>query len=179
MRVIAGSLKGRRLVAPAGRDVRPTSDSLRETLFNILGDTVAGARVLDAFAGTGALGIEAISRGAAFVTFIEREKAALRALSDNVRACGVQESCAIIRDDFLRSSVAAASCDLVLIDPPYDLDLLEDLVARAARWSTERGVLVLEHSRRRASPETAGSLRRYRVVNAGDSALSFYGPPAT
>ena len=174
MRVIAGSLKGRRLVAPSGSDVRPTSDALRETLFNVLGDAVAGARVLDAFAGTGALGIEAVSRGAAHVTFIERDARAIRALTENVRACGIAEACAIIRDDFLRATVTAASFDLVLIDPPYDLSVMADVVARGAEWLAANGELVLEHSRRRASPEAAGSLRRSRTLTAGDSALSFY-----
>ena len=179
MRIIAGSLKGRRLAAPAGRDVRPTSDSLRETLFNVLGEDVVGARVVDAFAGTGALGIEAVSRGAIAVTFVERNARAIRTLSSNIRACGIEEACAIIRDDFLRARAPATPFDVVLIDPPYDIASLGDVVARGGDWMAGRGRLVLEHSRRRASPEAAGSLCRYRLLTAGDSALSFYGRPAS
>jgi 16S rRNA (guanine(966)-N(2))-methyltransferase RsmD len=179
VRIIAGKLKGRRLTAPPGRDVRPTSDGLRETLFNVLGDTVTGARVADAFAGTGALGIEALSRGAAGVTFIERDPRSVRALSDNLRACGVAEACVIIRDDFLSTRTPGAAFDLVLADPPYDFASLEDVVARGDAWVADGGRLVLEHSKRRTSPEAAGALRRYRVLTAGDSALSFYERPAS
>jgi 16S rRNA (guanine966-N2)-methyltransferase len=178
VRIIAGALKGRRLTAPPGRDVRPTSDRLRETLFNVLGDSVVGARVMDAFAGTGAIGIEALSRGAAHVSFVEREPRTVRVLSGNVKACGVEEACAIIRHDFLSARAAGAPFDLVIADPPYDIASLEDVVTRAAGWLAERGRLVLEHSRRRESPETAESLRRTRVLTAGDSALSFYERPA-
>src|SRR5262245_15844050 len=101
MRIIAGALKGRRLASVPGDQVRPTSDSLRETLFNVLGPTLEGARVLDAFAGTGALGLEAHSRGAAFVTFVEQDPRAVKVITANVAHCGVAEACVIIRGDFL------------------------------------------------------------------------------
>lgn len=175
MRIIAGRLKGRRLQAPRGLDVRPTSDGLRETLFNVLGETVVGARVLDGFAGTGALGLEALSRGAAHVTFIERAPRALAAVRDNAAHCGVEDACAIIRDDFLRArSRAGHEFDLVLLDPPYDIEDLGDVVEAAASFVAPGGRLVLEHARRRAAPEGVSALRRTRVLVAGDSALSFY-----
>ena len=160
--------------SPPGRDVRPTSDRLRETLFNVLGDLVVDARVVDAFAGTGALGLEACSRGAVGVTFIERDPQALRTLQENIRQCAVEDACVIIRDDFLNARVAGASAGLILIDPPYDIASLDDVVRRGETWMTEGGRLVLEHSKRRASPEGAGSLRRTRILISGDSALSFY-----
>lgn len=177
MRIIAGTLKGRRIAAPPGRDVRPTSDSLRETLFNVLGDLVIGARVLDAFAGTGAIGLEALSRGASHVTFVERDARVIRVLSDNIRALGVSDACVIIRHDFLNAR-AAASFNLVIADPPYDIASLDDTVARGAAWLVPEGRLVLEHSRRREAPGTAGLLRCTRTLTAGDSALSFYERPA-
>lgn len=177
MRVIAGALKGRRLAAPPGRDVRPTSDRLRETLFNVLGDRVSGTRVLDAFAGTGALGIEALSRGAVAATFIERDPRVWRVLTGNIRACGVSGACAIIRDDFLRARARSPRFDLVLLDPPYDFASLDDVVNQGAAWVADGGWLVLEHSRRRAAPEAAGALRCFRTLKAGDSALSFYERP--
>lgn len=166
-------MKGRRLSAPSGREVRPTSDSLRETLFNILGDTIAGARVVDAFAGTGAIGLEALSRGAQHVTFVERDPRTIRVLSDNVRALGMSEACVIIRHDFL-SAVSAGEFNLVIADPPYEFDALDDVLARGSKWLAPAGRLVLEHSRRRQSPESADGLRRTRILTAGDSALSFY-----
>lgn len=177
MRIIAGRFKGRRLTGPAGAGLRPTSDSLRETLFNVLGQTVSGARVLDGFAGTGALGLEAISRGARHVTFVERERRALGVLRRNVAACGAADACAIIRGDLLALAARRAldgRFDLVLLDPPYDSADLEAIVRAAAQLVAPAGRMVLEHSRRRPSPEAAGPLERTRVVRAGDSALSFY-----
>lgn len=177
MRIIAGRLKGRRLAAPKGLDVRPTSDRLRETLFNVLGGSVKGARVLDGFAGTGALGIEAWSRGADAIVFVERAPRALRALEANIGACGLTDACAIIRGDFLTARVTEPF-DLVLLDPPYGIDDLHPVLDRAASLVAPTGQIVLEHSRRRASPERAGGVLRYRVLTAGDSALSLYAPSA-
>jgi 16S rRNA (guanine966-N2)-methyltransferase len=174
VRIITGTLKGRRLVAPPGQAVRPTSDRLRETLFNVLGDSIVGVRLLDAFAGTGAIGLEALSRGAIHATFVESDARVVRVLSNNIRACGVADACAIIRHDFLSARPVGAPVDIVIADPPYDITSLEDVVARGAGWLAGRGRLVLEHSRRRASPEEAGALRRTRILTAGDSALSFY-----
>lgn len=174
MRIIAGTLKGRRLVAPKGADVRPTSDSLRETLFNVLGPTLDAANVLDGFAGTGGLGLEALSRGASRVTFVERDRRAIDALERNIRALDVEDACAIIRDDFVSGRWASGTFDLVLLDPPYDIRDLDAVTTAGARVVGPGGRLVLEHSKRRASPESAGALRRTRVLTAGDSALSFY-----
>ncbi len=179
MRIITGRLKGRRLQGPAGPGLRPTSDGLRETLFNVLGDTVAGARVLDGFAGTGALGLEALSRDATHVTFVEDDPVALRVLEANIQHCSVETACAIIRGDFLRAAeTASGTFDLVLLDPPYEDVDVEDALDRAAPLVAAGGQLVLEHSRRAVSPERAGVLRRTRVLVAGDSALSFYEPLA-
>ena len=174
MRIIAGRLKGRRLVAPKGSQVRPTSDSLRETLFNVLGPTLDGMTVLDGFAGTGALGIEALSRGAARVTFVESDRRVIDTLERNIRALDVEDACAIIRDDFVSGRWASGTFDLVLLDPPYDIRDLEAVTLAGGSAVGPGGQLVLEHSRRRASPESAGTLRRTRVLTAGDSALSFY-----
>jgi 16S rRNA (guanine966-N2)-methyltransferase len=173
MRIVAGSLKGRRLQGPATDDVRPTSDRLRETLFNVLGPSVQGARVLDAFAGTGAVGLEAISRGAAHVTFYEKDRRAWPIVEANIAHCGVQVQCRVIRGDFLRSS-GAANCDLVFLDPPYDDDALEATLRVAATHLAPDGAVVIEHRRSRDTPESDAGLTRTRVLVSGDSALSFY-----
>jgi 16S rRNA (guanine(966)-N(2))-methyltransferase RsmD len=164
------------LTAPRGTAVRPTSDSLRETLFNILRDRVAGARVLDGFAGTGALGLEALSRGAAHATFVERDRRALEALDANITACGAADACLVIRDEFVGAGArhALGPFDLVLIDPPYDVASYEPVLLEAAAELAPGGIVVIEHSRRRATPEAGGHVRRQRVVTAGDSALAFY-----
>jgi 16S rRNA (guanine(966)-N(2))-methyltransferase RsmD len=175
MRIIAGTLKGRRLQGPEAPGLRPTSDGLRETLFNVLGSSIEGARVLDAFAGTGAVGLEALSRGAAHATFVERDRRALAGLGANVRHCGVEDACAIIRDDFFRApALAPRAFDLVFLDPPYEGVDLEAAVERGAPLVAPGGRLVLEHSRRRPAPDRAGPLTRVRGLVAGDSALAFY-----
>src|SRR5262249_28759170 len=175
MRVIAGSLKGRRLKTPTWDGVRPTSDKLRETLFNILAPRIGGARVLDAYAGTGAIGIEALSRGAAHVTFVERDRRAQSLVADNLAHCGVTDGYVIIRSSVSRAldDPGAAPFDIMFFDPPYD-EQVDDVLAAAGERLAADGVLVLEHARRRLSPERAGRLRRTRSVTSGDSALAFY-----
>jgi 16S rRNA (guanine(966)-N(2))-methyltransferase RsmD len=182
MRIVGGRLRGRRLVGPTGSTVRPTSDRLRETLFNVLGQTLHAPRVLDACAGTGALGLEALSRGASHVTFIERDRLAIEDITTNVHACGAREACAIIRDDFLAARTARGTAgswrggrfDLVLIDPPYDEPDLVVVLEAAAAVAAPDARVVLEHRRRRDTPADVAGLTRQRVLEAGDSALSFY-----
>jgi 16S rRNA (guanine966-N2)-methyltransferase len=174
VRIIAGRLKGRRLEGPRAAGVRPTSDGLRETLFNVLGRSVDGARVLDAFAGTGAVGLEALSRGARHVTFVESNRETARLLADNVARCDGAEACMIVRDEFARAPLGRF--DLVWLDPPYDARDLDGVLTRAAEVVESNGLVVLEHSRRRATPEAAAQLTRTRVLVAGDSALSFFAP---
>jgi 16S rRNA (guanine(966)-N(2))-methyltransferase RsmD len=174
MRIIAGKYKGRRLIAPPGRDVRPTSDYLREALFNVIGTDVAEARVLDGFAGTGALGLEALSRGAARAVFVERDRAAIKAIEANIATCGAESSALIVDSEFLRAPLDVAAFTLILLDPPYDTKALGAILTRAAALAAPGSLVVLEHSSRQQSPEAVGTLMRYRLLSAGDSALSLY-----
>jgi len=178
MRIIAGRFRRRQLAGPVSDGVRPTSDRLRETLFNVLGPGVEGARVLDAFAGTGALGLEALSRGAGAAVLVEHDPRALAVIADNVRRCGAQAECRVVRGRFPSAAAPLSPFDLVLLDPPYDTTSLEALVEAAALMLSAAGLVVLEHARRREAPEVAGSLKRVRLLIAGDSALSFYRPAA-
>ena len=177
MRVIAGELKGRRLAAPKWEGLRPTSDKLRETLFNVIGARVEGARVMDAYAGTGAVGIEALSRGAAHVTFVERDRRALALIDENLRHCGLSDRYAIIRADLVKRPLplSAASFEIAVLDPPYDESDLSAAVAAVDPFIAPNGLVVLEHSRRRPSAESVGRLVRTRTIVSGDSALTFYG----
>jgi 16S rRNA (guanine(966)-N(2))-methyltransferase RsmD len=158
--------------------LRPTSDRLRETLFNVLAPRIAGARLLDGFAGTGAIGIEAISRGASRVTFVERDGKALRVLSANVAACGVEAESEILRGDVLTLAArrpVAGPFDVIVLDPPYDVPQLPTVLSAVAGLLAPGAVLVLEHSKRRADvPEVVAGVQRYRSVVAGDSVLAFY-----
>ena len=175
MRVIAGEFKGRRLEAPTWPGLRPTSDRLRETLFNVLAPRVGGARVVDGFAGTGALGIEALSRGAAHATFVEQDPRAARLIRANLERCGIAAGrYAIIRADFRTLRAPAPEADLVLLDPPYDQSSLDDTLAAARQLLRPGGLIVLEHAKRRGAPDRAAGLQRVRVLRAGDSVLSFY-----
>jgi 16S rRNA (guanine(966)-N(2))-methyltransferase RsmD len=177
MRIIAGSWKGRRLAGPTWPGLRPTSDRLRETLFNVLREKVRGARVLDACAGTGALGIEALSRGAAFTTFVEVEPRACRLIEENLRRCGIADRYAIIRAGLapaLARLPAGEHFDLILFDPAYEARDADALLTALAGRVAPDGLLVYEHARRRPAPERAGALVRVREIRAGDSVLALY-----
>jgi 16S rRNA (guanine966-N2)-methyltransferase len=175
MRVIAGRLKGRRLKAPTWEGLRPTSDKLRETLFNILAPRIAGARVLDGFAGTGAIGIEALSRGAAHVTFVEKDRRAAALAEENVSQCGIEQGFTVERSDVrsvLRKLPADRLFDLIVLDPPYDSVGVEQVLDAAAARLAPGGLVVFEHATRR-EPDIPASLMRMRTVKSGDSTLTF------
>lgn len=179
MRVIAGRLKRRQLLSPTWDGVRPTSDRLRESFFDILGARIAGANVLDAYAGTGAVGIEAISRGAAHVTFVDGDRRAVALIERNLSRCGVSGGYTVLlrRWPAAASSLPSTPFDIVWLDPPYDVDDLGEPLEAAAAHVAPGGLLVLEHASRREPPDRAGTRARGRVVRAGDSMLSFYTPP--
>lgn len=173
MRVIAGRFRGRRLKAPRGRGVRPTSDRVREAVFGILGEAVEEARVLDLYAGTGALALEALSRGARSATCVERDPAALALLEANVTALELADQVRIVRDDAMRfARNASEQWELVFCDPPYADDLAA--VARhgvgGSLWTV---ACVLEHAARTepapAPPGARADTRRY-----GDTAVTLY-----
>jgi 16S rRNA (guanine966-N2)-methyltransferase len=175
IRVIAGSLKGRRLATPDWTGLRPTSDRLRETLFNILAPRIASARVLDGYAGTGAVGIEALSRGAAHVTFVEQDPRAQRLIEENLRRCGVADRYAIIRAGLAGAATKlGVSFDIVFLDPPYGATNLADALDSGSSLVAEGGLLVIEHATRDPAPSATAALTRGREVTQGDSALAFY-----
>jgi 16S rRNA (guanine966-N2)-methyltransferase len=176
MRIIAGELKGRRLASPDWPGLRPTSDKLRETLFNVLGPAVAGARVLDGFAGTGAVGIEALSRGAAHVTFLDRDRRATDLIQANLLHCGVKERYAIIRVDFAGGAgrLSGDRFDIIFLDPPYGAGEMAAALAAAAGIASSETRVIIEHARRDEPPAEAGQLRLTRRLPSGDSGLAFY-----
>jgi 16S rRNA (guanine966-N2)-methyltransferase len=176
MRIIAGSLKGRRLKAPDWDGVRPTSDKLRETLFNVLGSSVQGARVLDGYAGTGAVGLEALSRGAAHVTFLDADRRATALIEANLRHCGVGDRYAIIRVEFARAKgrLTDPGFDIMFLDPPYGSTELTSALAAAAELASAGTQVIVEHAKRDDPPKQSGKLVLARDLLSGDSGLAFY-----
>ena len=169
-------MKGRRLETPDWQGLRPTSDKLRETLFNVLAARVGEARVLDGFAGTGAVGIEALSRGAAHVTFIEADSRAAKLIERNLQHCAVGDRYAIIRARFADAAHRSppGSFDLVFLDPPYGPDVIVSTLEAAAPLVAPGGLLILEHARRDTAPARIASIAKTRDIMSGDSALSLY-----
>ena len=185
MRVIAGTYRSRPLLAPSGMATRPTSDRLRETLFNVLAPQIEGARFADLYAGTGAVGIEAISRGAAHVTFVESAASAVAALRANLNALGIrsgfhfdQRSVPVTLRNLARRDPRFT---LVYLDPPWEdqaayTQALSLLGESSAALLTPEAIVIAEHARRGSVTvtDTYGELHRYRVLEQGDAALSFY-----
>ena len=181
MRIIAGSLRSRRLQAPAGLATRPTSDRLRETLFNVLAPRIAGAAFLDLYAGSGAVGIEALSRGASRAVFVERAEPALKMLRANLASLGIQDGFKIrstAAGTYLRS-VPPGLFDLVFLDPPYDAqseyEIALGLLGGSAAPMLRAGAKVIaEHRRKDKLNPRYGALARTRLLEQGDAALSFF-----
>jgi 16S rRNA (guanine(966)-N(2))-methyltransferase RsmD len=184
MRIIAGTFRSRALEAPAGLATRPTSDRLRETLFNVLAPRIEGAVFLDLYAGSGAVGIEAVSRGAAQVTFVEWAPAALKVLRANLARLGLTEGFRIHAGSvgsLLRKSHAGAAVgfDVVFLDPPYDAAeeyaaALGLLGGASAGLLAAGAVVIAEHRRKERLEVQYDRLKRTRLLEQGDAALSFY-----
>ncbi len=180
MRISSGDRRGRRVRSPRGRQVRPTSDFLRQAVFNILGIRVQNARLLDLFAGTGAVGLEALSRGASTVTFVERDARAVESLRGNVAALDFADRVHVISGDALPTlghlEAAGELFDIIFVDPPYVRDLASRCMERLAQGGilSENGVLVVQAFHKTALPERDGVLVRFRERRYGESALTFY-----
>jgi 16S rRNA (guanine(966)-N(2))-methyltransferase RsmD len=175
MRVIAGEYRSRRLKSTPGNATRPTPDRLRETLFNILAPRIVGATFLDAYAGTGAVGIEALSRGARHAFFLERNRHALETIRENLASLGLEHRATVIAGPVL-ITMARRAAGIVFLDPPYDLER-EYVAALELLAEAPPALVVAQHSVRLALADAYGDLRRTRTVKHGDNALSFFSSP--
>lgn len=180
MRIVGGNLSGRVLRAPAGARTRPTSDKVREAIFAILsnhGDPVTGAHVLDLFAGSGALGIEALSRGASHATLVDSAKAALVTIRGNLNALDLAQSATVVGADVMAfiSRPCSLPWGLVFLDPPYASDwAIRAASSLAPNCLTPNAAVVMEHDRRHLPPDILGSLRQTDQRRYGDTFVSFY-----
>jgi len=184
MRIIAGEFRSRILAAPRGMETRPTSDRLRETLFNILGPRVDGSRFADLYAGSGAVGIEAISRGALHVHFAENALPAIAAIRDNLKLLKITKNFMLHERAALgaleRLKEQGSAQDIVFLDPPYEAEKEYDQILRMLggaaheRLLAPNAIVVAEHAKRTPLAEKYGSLQRTRELKQGDAALSFY-----
>jgi len=180
-RIIAGRGRGRRLKSPPGDATRPTGGRVRQTLFDILAPEVPGCRFLDVFAGSGGVGLEALSRGAARVVLVEKDRAAIQAIRENARALAAEGGEVEVFQQDARTALGALGdqgrrFDIVYLDPPYASDLYERLLPAlgAGALLAEGGLVVAEHFHKRALPETIEGLEQTRVVRVGDHRLTFY-----
>ncbi len=181
MRIIAGEYRGRILKSPADYKTRPTSDRLRETLFNVLSPRITDeTRFLDLCAGTGAIGIEAISRGAGFATFVDKSTRVCALIEENLDLLQIPEDQTEIFRGVAEKFVTrqhSAAWDIVFYDPPYQEDyriFLFDFAGNIRNLLAPGGVLILEHHAKKILPEAVGDVRRWRVLKQGETQLSFY-----
>jgi 16S rRNA (guanine966-N2)-methyltransferase len=180
MHVSGGIAKGKKLVSLRGRKMRPTSSLVREALFDILGQRLEGARFLDVFAGTGAIGIEALSRGAERLTLIENPPAAVRAIYKNLDTCGVRQQAEVIHFDAVDALMMLNNrnqlFDIVFLDPPYDDPVGEKALMTAAKYPVARQgcPVIFEHFHKLELGQAFGGLSRARQERYGDTCLSFY-----
>jgi 16S rRNA (guanine(966)-N(2))-methyltransferase RsmD len=185
MRIIAGTFRSRQLKSLKGMALRPTSDKLRETLFNVLGDLVVDSRFVDLFAGTGAVGIEALSRGAREAIFVEKHPPTAALIKKNLESLEIRDGTRLLKSDALQAlkrldegpAAASARIDILFLDPPYAekeqyLSVLSFL--GNANLLAENAVVIAEHQRSLDLPESFGKLEQVRVLRQGDAALSFF-----
>jgi len=172
MRVIAGEFRSRRLKTLPGLATRPTPDRLRETLFNILAPVIANSVFLDAYAGTGAVGIEALSRGARRCVLVEKNRAAVEVIRENLATLGLENRAEVYTGKAL-PVLERVTADIAFLDPPYELEKEYEAALNALGASTNR-LVIAQHSSRTVLQPEYGCLQRYRVLKQGDNSLSFY-----
>ncbi len=181
MRVIAGTQKGRRLKTPTGKQIRPTSERVREALFSILGERIVQARVLDLCCGTGTIGLEALSRGARNVVFIDHDKQSLDILRENLKRCGNPVAATVMGGDAWKFSKQPQlhhykPYDVIFVDPPYEHRKIHQLVVELGRneMLAENGLMIVEHFWKTSLPQETDTLQHVRQARYGDTILTFF-----
>ena len=176
MRIISGTARGRRLKEPADYRVRPTTDKVKESIFNIVQFDIEGRKVLDLFAGSGQLGIEALSRGAESVTFVDRAPDSLRLVRENLKLSGLGDSARVVAADSIAFLSGGEKFDLIFLDPPYDTDLLEKSLINVIKFDIlkENGIMVCESQREKVLPELTEPYFMLKEYNYGKIRITTY-----
>lgn len=174
MRVITGSARGRRLKTPENYDIRPTTDNVKESVFNIIQFDIEGRKVLDLFAGTGQLGIECLSRGSESVVFVDQSREAVKIVRENLKSCGMQAP--VLQQDAVSFLQSCGKFDLVFVDPPYDSGLYETVLEtiNLVDILSEGGIIICEARREKALPEMAAPYYKRREYNYGKVKICIY-----
>ena len=174
MRVITGSARGRKLKTPENYDIRPTTDNVKESLFNIIQFDIEGRRVLDLFAGTGQLGIECLSRGASSAVFVDQRREAVKIVKDNLKTCGLSGT--VVQSDALSFLRTCGKFDIIFVDPPYDSDLYESVLntVNSIDILSDGGIIICESRRERALPEMTAPYKKRKEYTYGKVKLCIY-----
>lgn len=174
MRVITGSARGRKLKTPENYDIRPTTDNVKESVFNIIQFDIEGRRVLDLFAGTGQLGIECLSRGASSAVFVDQSREAVKIVKDNLKACGLSGT--VVQADAMSFLRTCGKFDIIFVDPPYDSDLYESVLntVNSIDILSDGGIIICESRRERALPEMTAPYKKRREYTYGKVKLCIY-----
>jgi len=174
MRVITGTARGRRLKTPEGMDIRPTTDNVKESIFNIIQFDIEGRRVLDLFAGTGQLGIECLSRGASEVVFIDSSREAVKIVKENLKICGFNAP--VLQLDAVNYLRACGKFDLIIVDPPYDSPVYDSVLEtiNSVDILSDGGIIICESRREKPLPEMRAPYRKAKEYNYGKVKLCLY-----
>ncbi len=175
MRVITGEARGRKLITLEGDDVRPTTDRVKESIFNIIQFDVEGAYVLDLFAGSGQLGIEALSRGAKHCTFVDASNRSIEVVKQNLKTVGFEKRASVFcGDGKMYITLSRDKFDIALLDPPYNKKIIDSVLPFVAEKMTENGVILCESELREELPETAGEFSKHREYKYGKIKITAY-----
>lgn len=174
MRVITGSARGRKLKTPENYDIRPTTDNVKESVFNIIQFDIEGRRVLDLFAGTGQLGIECLSRGASSAVFVDQSREAVKIVKENLKACSLTGT--VVQADAMSFLRTCGKFDIIFVDPPYDSDLYESVLntVNSIDILSDGGIIICESRRERALPEMTAPYKKRREYTYGKVKLCIY-----
>ena len=178
MRIISGEYRGRKLETPRGKDVRPTTDKVKEAMFSILMPYIPGARCLDLFAGTGGLGLEALSRGADFTVFCDNDRESIALVKENIKKCHAEDKSKVVFGDYMKALERSdEKYDIIIVDPPYDSGLYIKCLTSIEKLDLldDEGIIIAEHEKNGGLPDSLCKLSKIKEKSYGKTVLALYG----